>query len=41
MESEDVWKDSLGFAPEGMVHLDRMFQERIKEFWKREGLGNW
>jgi len=41
MESEDVWKDSLGFAPEGMVHLDRMFQERIKEFWRREGLGNW
>lgn len=38
MESKDVWKDSLGFAPKGMVHLDRMFQERIKEFWKREGI---
>ncbi len=35
MESQEVWENSLGWAPRGMGHLDRLFQERIRTFWQR------
>lgn len=35
MESPEVWESSLGWAPMGMGHLDRLFQERIRTFWQR------
>ncbi len=35
MESPEVWREALGFAPASLVELDRLFQERIKRYWKR------
>jgi spore photoproduct lyase len=37
MEGRDVWEASLGWAPRGMAHLDRLFQERISSFRRRRG----
>lgn len=34
MEGPDVWKDALGFAPRDRSSLDRLFQERVREYWK-------
>lgn len=35
MESSEVWKEALGFAPRSMAHLDQMFQRRIQDYWNR------
>ncbi len=35
MESSEVWKASVGWAPTGLKDLDRRFQERIQLFWSR------
>ncbi len=33
MESPEVWRQALGFAPASMADLDRLFQERIRRYW--------
>lgn len=33
MESPEVWEEALGFAPGDMAALDKLFQERIRQYW--------
>ena len=33
MESREVWREALGFAPRSMAQLDQMFQERVRGYW--------
>ncbi len=34
MESAEVWEKVFGFHPTNRNELDRLFAERIKEFWR-------
>ena len=36
MESKEVWEKVFGWAPENSRHLNRMFEEGVKKFVKRE-----
>jgi hypothetical protein len=35
MESKEVWEKVFGWAPEDSRHLNQMFEERSKEFVRR------
>jgi len=35
MESPEVWEEALGFSPENMAQLDKLFQERIIRYWEK------
>jgi spore photoproduct lyase len=36
MESAQIWRDSLGWAPTDSWELDQRFQDRIAHFWRRD-----
>jgi spore photoproduct lyase len=36
MESKEVWERVFGWAPENSRHLNQLFEERVKEFVKRD-----
>ena len=36
MESKEVWEKVFGWTPENSLHLNRMFEERLNKFVKKE-----
>jgi spore photoproduct lyase len=36
MESQEVWERVFGWSPENSRHLNQLFEERVKEFVKRD-----